>query len=137
MTRDEILAMPAGIEMDVLIATKVMGWKRYVNTAWSSFAQQRDGAEQVTWVEGDLNTFRASDDWSPSTDISAAWEVVYKLHPDHSIQIDFDDPETVEEIKWYCGLYTKGEPFRDYEARADTAPLAICRAALLTVIEKS
>jgi hypothetical protein len=54
-----------------------------------------------------------------STDISEAWKVVEKLH-------DFDINR--RHVFWLCSFKGK-EPMQ-----GDTAPLAICRAALLTVI---
>jgi hypothetical protein len=72
-----------------------------------------------------------------STEIDAAWEVVEKFYDSYSIVISRDDPPTSEEMKWYCELYAKGEPFVDHEVYAPIAPLAICRAALLAVLEPS
>ena len=119
MNKDEILNMSAGREMDMLVGEKVMGWiYNQLGDAWI-----REGQP---WV--------GCDAFHPSTDISAAWDVVEKLHSDFSIDLSYDDPQTIEPIKWCCELYAKSEPYQDYEARADSAPLAICRAALLATL---
>lgn len=60
MTRDDILNMPAGRELDLLIALKVMGWEHNsLGDAWI-----REGEP---WV--------GCDEFQPSVDIAAAWEV--------------------------------------------------------------
>jgi hypothetical protein len=95
MTREEILNMPAGREMDALIAEKVIDpdWVKLKNLCPHY-----------------------------STDIAAAWELVEKMK--------------------YFTLY-RGDGYWECEYSgqylesidAETAPLAICRAALLAVIE--
>jgi hypothetical protein len=103
LTREQILNMPAGKEMDQAITTWVM--KEYIPF------------------------------FHPSTLIAAAWKMVEKFHKDYSMVLDYDDPETIEELKWSCTFMYKAEPYHEYEARANTAPLVICRAALLAVME--
>lgn len=107
MTRDEVLNMPAGYEINKLVQSFVMG-----------------GLPPV------------SDDIMPefikpfSSDISAAWQVVEKLN---------SNPKNVcvdvwhDESGWYCSVHFIGDTEAD---KADTAPLAICRAALLAVMGK-
>jgi hypothetical protein len=57
-----------------------------------------------------------------STDVSAAWEVVNKFSPLHLFILERDP----NDLEWNCSFNAKhGIGF------ADTAPLAICRAALL------
>jgi len=99
MTKDEIMNMPAGREMDTLIAKSIFG---NVKKSWD-------------W-EFTLPSY--------STDISAAWRVVEKMS-------DGETPNDVElrtSVRgWRCDF------FKGY-ANAETAPLAICRAALLAVM---
>jgi len=100
MTRDEILNMPAGREMDALVSKKIFGIPK--SEIW-------------------LNVFQ------PSTSIASAWKVVekylFQIHRGAS--------------GYLCVLMTPEEiEGQDvFEASADTAPLAICRAALLAVME--
>lgn len=108
MTRDEILNMPAGRKMDLLIA-------------------------RILYPEATQLIIMPK----YSTDIAAAWEVVEFFHPNFSVDLSYDDPQTVEEIKWCCELCANKEPYDDFEARADTAPLAICRAALLATMDEN
>jgi hypothetical protein len=101
MTRDEVMNMSVGREMDVTVGYHVM----------------------------DLH---APPEIYPdySTDIAAAWEVVNKSS---SFMVTMQD-EDLGYTKWYCEYATETGYF---EAEADTAPLAICRAALLAVMENT
>ena len=122
MSRDEILAMPAGREMDALIAANVLGWKVDDLTATSP--------------SGSANSRTAhGDDWLEyySTDMTAAWKVVEKL--------GFSLLRSPYTDNWTAAKITDVEPvisgvevnLGDSEGVANSAPLAICRAALLAV----
>jgi hypothetical protein len=96
MTREEILNMPAGREMDALIAERVF-----------------KTTEDDDWGSDGLLSF--------STDIAAAWQVVEKLKPNYPL------------LDMYC-IGDWASSFGDGEwgyGYAETAPLAICRAALI------
>lgn len=129
MTRIEIFQMEAGREMDALVAEKVMGWieKKYPM------------GRALYWTDSDGHSQRACiEAWNPSTNISAAWEVIEKIEGGQREML--------------CNLIHKGFGFTSliweaelrecrgnhkyYIADATTAPLAICRAALLAVMEK-
>jgi hypothetical protein len=113
MNREEILNMPAGIEMDAMIGAKIFGIKQEEHS-WSDLS-----GNQVT-----LGYF--------STDIAAAFEVVEKLCRENGcdvVKVCKRDPELWGE--WSCNFGLGAEAF------ADTAPLAICRAALLTITKES
>lgn len=83
MTRDEILALKPGRELDVLVAEKVMGtpvhWERAVAIG-----------NRIEWVRCEpyrVGEIRRTEDDKPvppySTDIAAAWEVVEVLRNNH------------------------------------------------------
>ena len=105
MTREEIMSMNSGRELDVLIAKNVMGHEVFV--------------EYTNY----------------STDVSAAWEIVEKFN---GVIIDRCDIKT----GWRIGL-AKDEFVTDSSncitsdnlVEADTAPHAICLAALIAVME--
>jgi hypothetical protein len=112
MARDEILNMEAGREMDALVAEKVMGYERVP----------------------DIKPYGFGDAWLQhySTDIAAAWQVVGKLENNDfwweaSNVVPNSDP-----IVYEWKFVTVG---RQGEACEFTAPLAICRAALLATLE--
>jgi len=125
MTHDEIDKME-GRELDRAVAEKVMGWTRVdgylpADTAWW------DG-EKERWLEPPNNQ-QCWNEFQPSTDIAAAWEVVEKLVPKergHAVVIQWNG-------EW-CGV-----KFTQYSKKftsARTAPLAISRAALKAVTKK-
>lgn len=123
MTRDEILSMSAGRETDVLIAEKVMGWTRaHVGSFGTQFWNTPNESIKAEPAIPDY-----------STEIHAAWDVIEVLERDWEVEI------------------STGHNFRDYPGQsygcriankrvlsvmfclAESAPLAICRAALLAV----
>lgn len=124
MTRDEILAMPAGRELDTLVAENVMGETKpiYAHEPGHLLA-----IKHGSWYclpefdKGDECEWRAQ---SFSSDISAAWEVVEKLKEFKPI-INYDPFHK----KWFVRF--NGGEFHS----AEVAPLAICRASLLAVLE--
>ena len=126
--------MKAGCELDALVAEKVMGayWTERENVCrilWNA-----DGVEMVMeeWYEKD---------WVPSTAplpeystrIQDAWLVVEKMASEHSYGVEKDNvPLPLDKPKYECYFVHDAED-SIYRARADTAPLAICLAALKAV----
>jgi hypothetical protein len=133
MTRDEILAEPAGRELDNLVALRVMGYK------FPTFEEMKETAEEQ-WKDQPscIHFFRGFDAWledgefkwkynskSYSTDISAAWEVVEKFDfPEIKVQLRNHEGPSL----WKCIL-------ADGWATGRTAPEAICKASLIAVME--
>lgn len=119
--------LEAGPEIDALVAEKVMGWKPDDDDghAWEDAdgdwkAHRKDGP----WMDtGEVI-------WSPSTDIAAAWEVVEKFS---KFRIDnhghYDDPK----LRYMCEVYDEARDLHSGRVFGETAPLAICRAALRAV----
>ena len=102
--------MPAGREMDALVAEKVMGW-----------ADINSNAALVGGLCDDKRN------WKPlpfySTDIAAAWEVVEKIKGNYG-NCRFITEWVPKAKQWSCG----GDGYDCGWGK--TAPLAICRAAL-------
>ena len=126
--------MEPGPELDRLEAEKVMGWKRTTEGAPPGCAYWKDDDGFIQAAEdpgGSLN-------WSPSTDIAAAWEVVRKmLDSGWGCEIySPNNPYALEDAdKWFV-VFAKSGPIvmqLDFRAKAPSAPLAICHAALLAV----
>jgi hypothetical protein len=112
LTREQVLEMKAGDVINRLIALNIMGFEP---------SDMRDG-----WVRmGALATYPKQF----STDISAAWEVADKL----KIAIIPQSTSAPDKLKY---LARAEWDFRQLEIDvfAETAPLAICRVALLTTI---
>lgn len=124
MTVEEIDQLQAGRELDIMIAERLMGqiWR---------------GGNPIAGYEGKWPW-----PYPYSTDIKAAWEMVEKMNPVHPLILTFRPTEK----DWWVMLpdesrHPKGQrghgPNCFVQAFADTAPLAICRAALKTMEVKS
>ena len=136
----DIDKLEAGPETDALVGKHVMGWTLTdtVNVTWDEVAEYRkrptvstsDNIGSRVW-----NNNRRVDEWCPSTDIVAAWEVVEKLEYNWTLGRDVgqcgDDYETSGD-KLYRFVYSApGMPMQGISA--NTAPLAICHAALKAI----
>lgn len=111
MNEMQTIELVAGRELDALVAEKVMGWTR---------CDHRDLEDGLWWCRGDGAHIWPAD-WTPSTDIAAAWQVVERL-------VALTNWEVQVFAKRHARYVVHASPFVVTEA--DTAPLAICRAAL-------
>ena len=118
----DIDEMPAGREMDALIAEKVMGWEIW-NCQWSDKKTELLICNAI--------------DFEPSTDIAAAWEVVEKIkdtnmdsykYGANSFELSRNRP--MQPSRLYACRFNSNNNGYSY---AETASLAICRAALKAV----
>ena len=131
MTKEEILAMEAGEELDRLVATEVMGETipEFIpeNALTLQLTDSPVKSPQGNWLclcnydEGDIPT------WRPvpySTDISAAWQVVERIT---------EPPKTEEEANQIANTKFAliWEDLNLWAFSAKEAATAICRAALL------
>jgi hypothetical protein len=131
MTNEEIDTMEAGRELDVEIHKAL--WPRHN-------IQTFENLDLALWHYCDGSHEKGSScQWQQiplySTDIAAAWQVVEKMQsvtPGGDIHIECLDGEW--EVSTCHGAFTPlgADGWRDFSA-ADTAPLAICRAALKAV----
>jgi hypothetical protein len=113
----------AGPELDAAVAEKIMGWKSD-GRWWAGSKGLTDSA--TTGFEVGESRYR----FSPSEFIDHAWLVVEKLQEDRSI-IRVEGQKS----RWEVTILHAwaGTPPKDYvppSAKAPTAPLAICLAAL-------
>jgi hypothetical protein len=159
MTHDEIMTMEAGSEIDALVAKKVMGWTAYAieGTNGAAWLEPREGFIEGQWTgylskhiqgfTGNINT-RLDDGgtlsmnvhgtaWAPSKKIAHSWQVMERLYTDGWI---VGIGNLAQKPRgWRCELCNMwADDFErcptDIEANAGTAPLAICRAALLATM---
>lgn len=118
--------MEAGRELDALIAEKVMGFIAYKVQLVAPPPRVRT-MDELQHIGEPLPHY--------STNIADAWEVVEKLGRWHGFDfmIVMPDPEQTFHLRTYeAGWYeaTNDGPERRVVSDADTAPLAICLAAL-------
>ncbi|WP_375374085.1 BC1872 family protein [Hymenobacter aerilatus] len=139
LTKELIDSTPVGRELDALVAEYLMGWQFCAVNEPFRFHKERGGLI----LEG-KHPERFPDSggtipnrWQPSTSIADAWQVVEHLNKSHYLEMM---------QAWISGGSDGGElgfkisfrRFKEYESTQDvlsaTAPEAICRAALLTVL---
>jgi hypothetical protein len=107
----------AGLDLDAAIARRVFGAPERTPNAWGYLEH---GRQHVTKRPRPL--------YPPySTDMAAAWRVVEHFAAD-GWNISLGKGHGTAE--WFANLYHPDDHPNDYEADADTMPLAICRAAL-------
>ena len=116
--------MKAGRELDTLVAEKVMGWEATADGLYWDARQKRTRLVLGSAIAKKREEMGIENGpgfvFAPSTDIAAAWEVVEKADL-WSLYGSIGD-----------GPYRACIQFEDREGlmTADTAPLAICLAAL-------
>ena len=147
-----ITTLPASRELDKMVAEKVMGW-----TKISTYHKKgKQGYENGKWKVELIPIYYGhtdcddieivSDIPSYSSDIGAAWTVLEKMiqriENDVTRQFCFHPPmcDLNQDIKykWYVfydlNRQVKNDEWRDSDCvYANSAPLAICRAALAVV----
>jgi hypothetical protein len=126
MTRDEILAMKPGEELDILIAEKIFGYEVF---------------ESSDLLGEKITKYVVRNNWpcelglygnfSPSTNIAIAWQVVEKLK-----MFSMTDGLALllhnDYGKWYIAENEYGDLIGI--AKGDTAPEAIAKASLIAVM---
>jgi len=142
MTRDEILSMEAGRELDALVATEVMGWAKCVpGTGWLLDEEWKKlGEGEVFWYNSlglisaaNKNGYRM---WRPSYDIAAAMQVLDTFDRrewDIAITSYTEDEGEI----WGCELhhYSEKEHLGWYAASDASLPKAISITALLAKMQ--
>ena len=116
LTRQDVLNMPSGEEIRDLAATLVMGWNKQGN--W--------------WVKNRL--MHTVSNWTPDVNIlNAFWiiETFDRKHWDISISSFTDNDGEVWEVSFF--EYFEDGVGRHGKAEAETAPLAITRAAIIAL----
>ena len=149
--------MRAGRELDALVAEKVMGWKWFTGNKFRQFPEKRFLAEETDCIgkvkigpdliETGTQFATGNEEIDEagvlpySTNISAAWQVVEKMGQERNPFKSFlfnlsyapfgNDPGKNETGQKYQADFFNdvGEKFH-HRAKSDTAPHAICLAAL-------
>lgn len=134
MTRDEILKMEAGNELDALVAERVMGWHkgRYVNPDGKTLTDIDDEwldaeGHYMCGVAPEDSSYEDGEDfhllhWHPSGSELWAFAVVDKLRKEYDVEMSAEANKF--EVWGYYGSVSAPE-----------LPLAISRYALLTKVE--
>lgn len=139
LSAEAIREMPAGPEMDALVAEWVMGCTAVVQREWSwkNTGGDSDSASGVNfWCQCPAfpshNVHDAQRIKPYSKEMGAAWEVVEKMRTDGwymDIEVEPGEPACVMAFRGRDGY----GPIHAFGVGAETAPLAICRSVLLAV----
>jgi hypothetical protein len=134
MNREQTLAMQPGRELDALVAEKVMGLcvLDSVNMYGDGCVVSDAGMDE--WEKHrEYGKVDDPDLLEPySTHIAAAWEVVEKMKATHICKV-VGLSSTGE---WFASIKPKEAGIFSSHAYAPTAPEAICKAAILAVMEE-
>ena len=135
MNKKEILNMSAGREIDILVLRDVMKYKPVFVEEGSIFGTP---GELDHWY--DENGVFVMLGTSPSKDISDAWKVLEFLSQKYECSTaagrEYPYKREIYVARMVGGLYQYDNPDLRLYAFANTAPLAICRVALLTLEAK-
>jgi hypothetical protein len=146
LTREEVLAMKAGRELDALCCERVFGYAHLTGDMVPDDHKHHnldDGQQQEVWVKdlgdgmvdryckycGDLPCY--------STDMTAAWEIVKHVQTERPYwRFSILGGDEGFGSQWKAEWFGEADPDKDYGdrhgiARCATAPEAICKAALL------
>ena len=143
----DIDSLPAGPELDRLVAERVMGLIPCSSRFYTPLIA--GSCNVITCEHTGITPLPCFDPKEPppySANISRAWEVVEKMQSIYQ-DISVHSIEDEQGIRWMCDIacWKKGkseEDFSDWtvkwqvDARAHSAPLAICRAALRAKMEQ-
>jgi len=99
-------------ELDSLIAERVMGWKVFAGDPGYG---RPPGNHPLSLVLDVLPNY--------STSIVEAWQVVEKMRGDYELDLS-------DHVTYWTARFTKARSTSPHVIEAETAPLAICRAAL-------
>lgn len=115
--------MEPGRKLDALVAEKVMGWT--LNRFWPVCDLRIDQSKQCEqWFNEEA---QYSDLPNYSTNLKAAWEIL-EIISCHSLEVYWE-----EYFGWRCEISLWDTVIGDMKVtkeRGDTAPHAICKAAL-------
>jgi len=134
-TREEIMNMD-GQALNRAVAEQVMGYtiyhydKDYEENCY--FMLMNDEFDPVEPLDGRRKTEEEA--WNDCPDfsgsISAAWEVVEKIGETWEVKV-------FNRNGWTCYISSSLDEGYNYRETGDTAPLAICRTALLATMEET
>lgn len=132
MTHNAILSMPAGPDLDREISSRVMG-RPIVQILGRWFERHGKGtAAGCPLICDDGSEIHYIPRYS--TDIACAWKVVERMAQHYGREFRLTDFQGASVHNWYAEFMLPGKPQKS--GAAQTACLAICRAALLATQEE-
>jgi hypothetical protein len=124
-------SMVAGRELDALVAERVLGWK-LIDRIEMGWGEGPDVWDCTNGKDADECYSPTRQHFAPSTDISAAWAVVERMRENGFGPTLWSDSQ-FSMPHWYAHFDPPIGKTKGIEKQADTAPHAICLAALAAV----
>jgi hypothetical protein len=146
VTREEILSVPGGPELDLLVAEHVLGWEWIQAPTFDyhgPLPEQGKVLKPRDLIVGEPHCLQ----WPPvgiippsyfvngrawSRRVDRAWELLIERFSKSYFSVDHvpsADPDC-----WFCEIHDYRQVGRLAYAEAPTAPMAICRGALFAVL---
>ena len=135
LTREEIENMPAGKEINALVAEEIMGWH---SNGFDWLDADNRYQHRLSSGYEDAEDFHLIN-WNPSESILWAWEVKNYMVAEKGYHFSMQTNENCGNVVGSCAftevteLYVAGNTYKVFIENDE--PLAICRAALLAVME--
>ena len=132
MTTTDYRTLPAGRELDVLVAERVMGLKRLPDVKGLPVFESASGPHLYSDVLAQCGSFTLQYDPPPtlprySTNIAAAWSVVDVI-ASHGLRWWFSGPR--DDGRWLAAIREHAATDTVASSEGDALALAICRASL-------
>ncbi|MDP9676242.1 hypothetical protein J2W97_002237 [Paenibacillus jamilae] len=141
LTREQVLAMESGVDLDAMVAEFVFGWTRITGPTQDYHGPVEHGdvlippntsadeALRMMPPKGSIPfTYFVNRHWSKS--ISGAWTVLGNMKK-YTFDLFWSDSRDESE-QWVC-IFTSNDQ-KHYKVYGGSAPEAICKAALLAVL---
>lgn len=129
MTREEIDALPVGLELDELLIEQLMGWSK---TTLGELRTHTRYPDMVVWdTQRGPYAGRPVGEFQPSLLLNDAWFIVHALRK-RGWYSQHTDLTLDSGTEWWSWTFLNHAPPGNelVSAQAQTAALAICRAAL-------
>lgn len=122
----DISTMPAGPELDRMVAEKVMGWEPWQTAAGLKYWMIDKYVKRSASIQAEENPPWHYPVFLPSTNIAHAWEVVERITMPQPIRPGQTLPPNTQFMGWWnrANLWAESGP---------DAAHRICRAALLAI----
>jgi hypothetical protein len=128
MTREDVLEMEAGPRLDKLVALHVMGWQLFPYVMMDFAGPGTTDGTELCPPDKPVHVSNIAEPPPYSADIKEAWQVLERMRPNADVGY--------LQNQCHCDYWPEGAGTGRIYAEADTAPLAICRAALLLHVPK-
>lgn len=139
LTREQIENMPAGIEMDLVVTQEVMGLDIYDSVEWREWAWKHNELSYPCGFYDEFGVFIVKAEgtmgkyFSPSNDIAAAFEALYKWLDNNKTYAVHIETVNIKTGRIYDVILWGMDDQEVYDARAKDLPLAICRVLIATL----